>query len=82
MSMAARRRQIFLGNNAKMHESGHKLNVRQYSTLRFDESNWLVRTVLVQNSHSRKIKEEKIHSQPFEWMETVANGLRGSLAKR
>ncbi len=53
---AAKWQQVFLEDNAKRHEPEHKCNVRKCNTLRLDEPYRLVTTVLVQNSHSRKIQ--------------------------
>ncbi len=45
----------FLEFNAKMHESEQKFSIRNWKTIKLDESYRLVTTVLVLNSHSRKI---------------------------
>jgi hypothetical protein len=52
--MAARLRQVFPEDKAKMHESEHKFNVRKYKIQRLDESYRLVTIVLEKNNHSRK----------------------------
>jgi len=44
------------GSILKKHKPEHKCTVRRCNTLRLDESYRLVTTVLVQNSHSRKIQ--------------------------
>ncbi len=46
---------FFLDVNAKMHESEKKFSVRNFKTIKLNESYRLVTTVLVLNSHSRKI---------------------------
>jgi hypothetical protein len=46
---------FFLEVNAKIHESERKFSVRKYKTIKLNESYRLVTTVLVLNSHNRKI---------------------------